>query len=119
MHVCVCWPSPPSNSVRLSSLCLPHLLLQYAVKDEDEHALERVEDGEEVGHDDGALVDVHQAESPGKAQQTQQGYGSDHPRPDKRGKAMTSYYTSLSFGFSLSLYCMHTYNIKYIKYALF
>lgn len=62
----------------------PHLLLQYAVKDEDEHALQGVEDGEEVGHDDRALVDVHEAESPGQAQQTQQGYGSDHPRPARR-----------------------------------
>lgn len=68
------------------SVRLPHLLLQYAVKDEDEHALQRVEDGEKVGHDDGALVDVHQAESPGQAQQTQQGYGPNHPRPAEEGE---------------------------------
>lgn len=50
------------------SVCLPHLFLQDTVKDEDEHALQGVEDGEEVGHDDGALVDVHQPERPGQAQ---------------------------------------------------
>lgn len=54
-----------------AALSLAHLLLEYAVEDEDEHALQGVEDGEEVGHDDGALVDVHQAEGPGQAQQTQ------------------------------------------------
>lgn len=56
------------------------------MKDEDEHALEGVEDGEKVGHDDGALVDVHQAKSPGQAQQTQQGYCPNHPRPTEEGK---------------------------------
>lgn len=76
--MCVCELYQLHLPVTLS-VCLPHLLLQYAVKDEDEHALQRVEDGEKVGHDDGALVDVHQAESPGQAQQTQQGYGPDHP----------------------------------------
>lgn len=68
------------------SVCLAHLLLQYAVKDEDEHALQRVEDGEKVGHDDGALIDVHQAESPGQAQQTKQGDGPNHPRPGSKGE---------------------------------
>lgn len=70
----------------LQSRRRPHLLLQYAVKDEDEHALQGVEDGEQVGHDDRALVDVHQAEGPGQAQQTQQGYGSDHPGPEHTTK---------------------------------
>lgn len=72
--------------------CLPHLLLQYAVKDEDEHALQGVEDGEEVSHDDGALIDVHEAESPGQAQKTQQGYGPDHPGPNTRGINTFSYH---------------------------
>lgn len=73
-----------SDLVFLSQV--PHLLLQYAVKDEDEHALQRVEDGEQVGHDDGALVDVHQAKGPGQAQQTEQGDGPDHPRPERGEK---------------------------------
>jgi len=71
-------------------LCLPHLLLQYAVEDEDKHALQRVEDGEEVGHDHGALVDVHEAESPGQAQQAQQSDGPNHPRPTKEGQEKSS-----------------------------
>lgn len=56
------------------------------MKDEDEHALQGVEDGEQVGHDDRALVDIHQAKRPGQAQQTQQGYGSDHPGPEHTTK---------------------------------
>lgn len=42
-----------------------YLLLQYAVEDEDKHALQGVENGEEVGHDNSALIDVHQSKSPG------------------------------------------------------
>lgn len=30
-----------------------YLLLEQTVEDEDEHPLQHVEDGEEVGHDDG------------------------------------------------------------------
>ena len=51
------------------------------MEDEDEHALQGVKDGEEVGHDARALVDVHQAEGPGQAQQTEQSDGPNHPRP--------------------------------------
>lgn len=47
-----------------------YLLLQHTVEDEDEHSLQGVEDGEQVGHDHRALVDIHQAKGPGKAQQT-------------------------------------------------
>lgn len=47
---------------------LAYLLLQYTVEDENEHALQRVKDGEQVRHDDCALVDVHQSKSPGEAQ---------------------------------------------------
>lgn len=65
VHLSVCLF--PSTFV---SVCLPHLLLQDAVEDEDEHALQGVEDCEKVSHDDGTLVDVHQAESPGQTQQT-------------------------------------------------
>ena len=52
------------------SIFLPHLLLQDAVEDEYEHALQGVEDREKVSHDDGTLIDVHQSESPGQTQQT-------------------------------------------------
>lgn len=52
LYVCL------SHCQSLSSI-EPHLFLQYAVEDEDKHALQRVEDGEKVGHDHGALVDVH------------------------------------------------------------
>lgn len=71
---------------RFVTACRSHLLLQYAVEDEDEHALQRVEDGEKVSHDDGALIDVHQPESPCEAQQTQQGDGPNHPRPTREGR---------------------------------
>lgn len=66
--------------------CLQHtegislyLLLQHAVEDEDEHSLQRIEDGEQVRHDHRALVDVHKTKGPGEAQQTQQGDGTNHP----------------------------------------
>lgn len=92
----------------LVSVCLPHLLLQYAVKDEDEHALQRVEDGEKVGHDDGALVDVHQPKSPSQAQQTQQGYGPDHPRPRRRGEIIEREKCCMSLSVKVSLNVLHS-----------
>lgn len=49
------------------------------MEDEDEHSLQGVEDGEQVRHDHRALVDVHETEGPGEAQQTQQGDGANHP----------------------------------------
>lgn len=73
VYVCLCLSACHTVCLFLSSFistCLPHLLLQYTVEDEDKHALQRVEDGEEVGHDHGALVDVHESKSPGQAQQT-------------------------------------------------
>lgn len=57
----------------------PYLLLQHTVEDEDEHPLQGVEDGEQVGHDHRALVDIHQAKGPSQAQQAQQGNGPNHP----------------------------------------
>lgn len=36
------------------------------MEDEDEHALEGIEGGEEVGHDDCVLVDEEEAEGPGQ-----------------------------------------------------
>jgi len=41
------------------------------VEDEDEHALEGVEGGEEVGHDDRVLIDKEEAKSPRHSQQEQ------------------------------------------------
>lgn len=45
-----------------------YLLLQSTVEDEDKHALERIEDGEEVSHDDSVLIDKQKAKSPRQAQ---------------------------------------------------
>lgn len=59
--------------------CLSYLFLQGAVEDEDEHALEGVEGGEEVGHDDRVLVDEEEAEGPGQTQQEEQGDGPNSP----------------------------------------
>lgn len=61
-------------------MCL-YLLLEETVEDEDEHPLQRVEDGEEVGHDDGRIVQEEQPEGPGEAKQTEQSERSQHPRP--------------------------------------
>lgn len=61
-------------------MCL-YLLLEETVEDEDEHPLQCVEDGEEVGHDDGRIIQEEQPERPGQAKQTEQSERSQHPRP--------------------------------------
>ncbi len=71
----------------------PNLLLQDAVKYEDEHALQRVKDGEEVRHDHCTLVNIHQAERPGQAQQTEQRDGSDYPRSETHADTDTRAHT--------------------------
>lgn len=48
---------------------------------EDEHPLQRVEDGEEVRHDDGGVVEEEEAKSPSQAQQAEEGERSQHPGP--------------------------------------
>lgn len=56
-----------------------YLLLEETVEDEDEHPLQRVEDGEEVGHDHERIVQEKQPERPGEAEQTEQRKRSQHP----------------------------------------
>ena len=51
------------------------------MEDEDEHALEGVEGGEEIGHDDRVLVDKEQSKGPGETQQKQQSDGPQSPGP--------------------------------------
>lgn len=60
-----------------------HLLLQRAVEDEDEHALEGVEGSEEVRHDDRVLVDEEEAKGPGQAEEEEQGDGPQCPGPER------------------------------------
>lgn len=57
------------------------LLLEETVEDEDEHPLQGVEDGEEVRHHDGGVVEEKQAEGPGQPQQTEEDERPRHPRP--------------------------------------
>lgn len=57
------------------------------MEDEDEHPLQGVEDGEEVRHHDGGVVEEKQAEGPGQAQQTEEDEGPRHPRPGKEQTA--------------------------------
>lgn len=57
------------------------LLLEETVEDEDEHPLQGVEDGEEVRHHDGGVVEEKQAEGPGQAQQAEEDKRPRHPRP--------------------------------------
>ena len=63
-----------------------YLLLQCTVEDEDEHALEGVEGGEEVGHDDCVLIDKEEAKCPRQPQQKQQSNGPQSPRPNGGGQ---------------------------------
>lgn len=54
------------------------------MEDEDEHALECVEGGEEVSHDHCVLIDEEEAKSPSQAQQEEQSNGPQSPGPDGR-----------------------------------
>lgn len=63
---------------------LTHLLLQGAVENEDEHALEGVKGGEEVRHDDRFLVDEEKAKRPGQAEEEEQSDGTESPRPESK-----------------------------------
>lgn len=49
------------------------------MEDEDEHALEGVEGGEEVGHDNCVLIDEEKAKGPRQPQQEQQSNGPQSP----------------------------------------
>lgn len=48
------------------------LLLEETVENEDEHPLQGVEDGEEVRHHDGGVVEEKQAKGPGQPQQAEE-----------------------------------------------
>lgn len=60
------------------------------MEDEDKHSLEGVEDGEEVRHDDGGLVDEEEAEGPGQPEQEQQSEGAHDPGSGGRRDTNTS-----------------------------
>lgn len=81
--VLIWWESSPNGSLNAPPLvkkqastlpyCHPslmhcYLLLQSTVEDEDKHALEGIEDGEEVSHDDSVLIDKQKAKSPRQPQ---------------------------------------------------
>ena len=51
------------------------------MEEEDEEALEAVEDGEDVGHGHRRLVDVQQSERPRQTQQKDQRESATYPRP--------------------------------------
>lgn len=48
---------------------------------EDEHPLQGVEDGEEVRHGDGGVVEEEEAKGPREGQQAEEGERSQHPGP--------------------------------------
>jgi hypothetical protein len=60
---------------------LIYLFVAQAGEDEDEQALEAVEDSEDVGHDDSRLVDVQKPKCPRQAQQDHDGESSPQPLP--------------------------------------
>ena len=73
-----CWTKrnwQPGNwmaSIRGFVDVLPDLLVLEAVEEEDENALEAVQDGEDVGHGHGRLVQVEQAKCPRQTQEEHQ-----------------------------------------------
>lgn len=58
------------------------------MEDKDEHALEGVKGGEEVGHDYCVLIDEEEAEGPCQSQQEQQSNGSQSPRPNVKAQKL-------------------------------
>ena len=56
-----------------------YLFLQGTVEDEDEHSLEGVEGGEQIGHDDSVLIDEQETKSPSQPEQEQQCDGPQSP----------------------------------------
>lgn len=53
-----------------------HLSGEDAKEDEDEHPLEGVGDGEQIGREGGLVEDVQHSEGPGGSQHEQQGHGA-------------------------------------------
>ena len=51
------------------------------MEEEDEESLERVEDGEDIGHCHRLRVDVHKSEHPGQAEENHKDHSTLHPRP--------------------------------------
>lgn len=51
------------------------------MKHEDEHALESIEGGEEIGHDNRLLVDEEETKCPGEAQEKKESDCPECPRP--------------------------------------
>lgn len=60
-----------------------YLLLKETVEDEDEHPLQSVEDGEEVSHHNGSVIEEKQTKGPCQPQETKEDKCSQHPRPAK------------------------------------
>jgi len=48
-------------------LLCPDLSVHEAVEDEDKESLQTVEDGKDVGYDDGVRVHVHEPKRPSKS----------------------------------------------------
>ena len=57
------------------------LVVHEAVEDEDEDALEAVEDGENVGHDERSLSQVENSDNPRGSKQYDKNGSSLDPRP--------------------------------------
>lgn len=60
------------------------------MEDEYKHALEGVEGGEQVGHDNCVLIDEEETKCPSQSQQEEQSDGPQSPRPDGRGQESES-----------------------------
>lgn len=66
------------------SLAWCYLSGQHAEEDEDEHALEGVADGEQVGGEGGLMEDVQHSQGPGGSQHEEQGHSTAGARPAGR-----------------------------------
>lgn len=65
-----------------SVVLLLNLSGQHTEEDKDEHALESVSDGEQIGGEGGLVEDVQHSKGPGGSQHEQQGQGTTGTGPD-------------------------------------
>ena len=77
----------PGGSPEEFDVFLAHFLVEDAVEEEDEEALERVEDGKDVGHEDVLFVDEEEARDPGQAEEDDEDGRPFDPGGDAHGAA--------------------------------
>ena len=101
-------------NIFLRHVFFSHLSWQDAEEDEDEHALEGVGDGEQVGGEGGLVEDVEQAERPGGPQHEEEGQGPAGTGPV--GVGAPAHFTSPWGHRIMQHICITTPNASHLHY---